>query len=75
MTERTITVTVLVRSTWTPELDTDLEYPTIESYADRVREQFETDPLGALSKLPNPEVVTVTTDIPGDGGCVPRDAT
>lgn len=55
-------VTVLIRSAWTPNLDGDTEYPTIEDSATRVREQF--DPLQPLCVLPDAEVKTTVEIIP-----------
>lgn len=52
-----IMVSVLVRASWSPDLEDDVEYPTIEDYAARLRQQFDNDPLGALTKLPDPKVV------------------
>lgn len=59
-----IMVTVLIRSVWTPNLDGDIEYPTIEDYATRVREQFAADPLKALRVLPDVEVKTTVEIVP-----------
>jgi hypothetical protein len=54
-----IMVTVLIRSVWIPNLEGDVEYPTVEDYAIRVREQFARDPLTALRVLPDVEVKTI----------------
>lgn len=62
MMDTQITVTVLVRATWTPDLAGDTEYPTMDDYAARVREQFAQDPLAALGKLPDPRVVETSVD-------------
>jgi len=55
-----ITVQVTIITTWTPDLEGDLDYPTVRAYAERVREQFAIDPVSAINRLPGlDEVVTV----------------
>ena len=55
-----ITVQVTITTTWTPDLEGDLDYPTIWAYAERVREQFAIDPVSAINRLPGlDEVMTV----------------